>query len=403
MGLQGRKILIGITGSIAAYKIPFLIRLMVKQEAQVKILMTPSACDFVTPLTLATLSMNPVGIDPFDKASGQWHSHVDLANWADVMLFAPLSANTLAKMATGITDNLLTATYLAARCPVFFAPAMDVDMFKHPTTQQNIATLQSFGHTLIEPQVGELASGLCGEGRMEEPEKILNILIEHFQQSNSFAGKKVLITAGPTQEAIDPVRYIGNHSSGKMGFALAQVFAARGASVTLVTGPVTLSIHHPGVKRVDVVTAKEMHEKCMQLYRDMDIIIKAAAVADYRPSHIASGKIKKQEDTLHIGLEKTSDILYDIASTKLPGQVVVGFALETGDGEQNALAKLKNKNADIIVLNLASEEGSGFGVGTNKINIYDRNQQSRTFEMKPKADVARDIADYIFEFQAKNL
>ncbi|MDP2423687.1 MAG: bifunctional phosphopantothenoylcysteine decarboxylase/phosphopantothenate--cysteine ligase CoaBC [Bacteroidales bacterium] len=401
MTFQNRKILIGITGSIAAYKIPLLVRLLIKEGAEVKVLMTPAACDFVTPLTLSTLINHPVCIEPFDKATGAWNSHVDLANWADLFLLAPLTANTLAKMATGVTDNLLMATYLAARCPVFFAPAMDLDMYKHPTTQRNIEIVRSFGHTLIEPGSGELASGLYGEGRMEEPEHIAEILSSFFYKSKSFAGKNVLVTAGPTLEAIDPVRFISNHSSGKMGFALAGELSARGANVTLVSGPVSLATPSKNIHRIDVVSASQMLEACKNIAPSANLIIMAAAVADFTPKEIHKTKIKKKQTPSLLELIPTIDILATLGKQKQPHQTIVGFALETDNVLENARMKLQNKNADIIVLNSLSDEGAGFGGSNNKITILDTKGRDTAYELKPKTEVAADIADYIFDFMSR--
>jgi len=395
MHLNGKKILIGITGSIAAYKIPFLIRLLVKEGAEVKVVMTPAAADFVTPLTLATLTHSPVLTMPFNSDDGSWYSHVEWGNWADIFIIAPASANTLAKMANGLTDNLLTAIYLAAKCPVLFAPAMDVDMFKHQSTQANIARLQSFGNIQIAPQVGELASGLTGAGRLEEPEAILRILIDYFSQSESFKGKNVLITAGPTYEEIDPVRYISNHSSGKMGFALATEACRRGASVTLITGPTALVADNPGIVRVDVITAGQMAEACYAYFYKAEIIIMAAAVADYKPVSMADQKIKKDEKALIIEFKPTLDILKNLGSRKTDQQFLVGFALETDNEEQNALKKLREKNLDLIVLNSPSGEGTGFGYDTNKVTIFIKSGEKLVFTLKSKQQAANDILDTI--------
>lgn len=396
MRLNGKKIIIGITGSIAAFKIPFLIRLLVKEGAQVKVVMTPSATDFLTPLTLSTLTHSPVLTIPFNSIDGSWFSHVDWGNWADIYLIAPASANTLAKMANGLTDNLLTAIYLAAKCPVFFAPAMDVDMFMHPATQANIARLLSFGNIQIAPQIGELASGLTGAGRMEEPEAILQILINNFSQSATFIGKNVLITAGPTYEAIDPVRFISNHSSGKMGFALADEAYSRGANVTLITGPTALISDNQGIVRIDVITAKQMEEACNVYFDSADITIMAAAVADYKPVRSSDRKIKKSENTLTIELEPTLDILRNLGVRKTAKQFLAGFALETENEEQNALKKLREKNLDLIVLNSPSIEGTGFGHDTNKVTIFIKSGEKLEFTLKSKQQAASDILDTIF-------
>jgi phosphopantothenoylcysteine decarboxylase / phosphopantothenate---cysteine ligase len=392
--LSGKKILIGITGSIAAYKIPFLIRLLVKEGAQVKVVMTQSSRDFVTPLTLSALSQNPVSIEPFSESDGKWHSHIELGSWADILLLAPLSANTLAKMATGITDNLLMATYLAARCPVFFAPAMDVDMYNHPTTQANIKTLKSFGNILIEPREGELASGLTGYGRMEEPENIVTILQEYFEKSLSLKGKNILITSGPTIEPIDPVRFISNHSSGLMGNSLAIESARRGAKVTLISGPVRNLPDHPNIDIVEVKTADQMYEACLSRFSDTNICIMAAAVSDYIPESTSEIKIKKAEEFLTLRLKKSTDILAELGKNKKSGQLLIGFALETDHEIPNALAKLNKKNLDFIVLNSLNDQGAGFGESTNKVIILDKVGNKFPFELKSKAEVAEDILDF---------
>jgi phosphopantothenoylcysteine decarboxylase/phosphopantothenate--cysteine ligase len=396
--LSGKKILIGITGSIAAYKIPFLIRLLIKEEAEVKIVMTQSACDFVTPLTLSALSQNPVSIQPFSESDGKWHSHIELGSWADVFLLAPLSANTMAKMTTGITDNLLMATYLAARCPVFFAPAMDVDMYNHPTTQANISKLQSFGNNLIAPREGELASGLSGYGRMEEPENIVAILRDFFLRNLDLSDKKVMITSGPTLEAIDPVRFISNHSSGRMGNALALEAAKRGAKVILISGPVNELPTHEAIEIVQVTTARQMYEACINRFPESDLCIMAAAVADYIPEYPSENKIKKGESALTLNLVKSVDILAELGSKKRRGQVLAGFALETDNEINNAQAKLHKKNLDFIVLNSLKDTGAGFATSTNLVTILDKNGKVLPFELKSKALVAEDILDYALKF-----
>jgi phosphopantothenoylcysteine decarboxylase / phosphopantothenate---cysteine ligase len=393
--LKGRRVLIGITGSIAAYKIPFLVRLLIKEGAEVKVLLTTAAKDFVTPLTLSTLTGSPVYSDFFEKTDGSWHSHVELGNWADVFLIAPVSANTMGKMAGGIADNLLTATYLAAKCPVFFAPAMDVDMFKHPSTKSNIEKLKKFGNILIEPDEGELASGLYGAGRMQEPEKIAEILSEFFKKKKDFEGQKVLITAGPTYESIDPVRYIGNHSSGKMGYALAEEFAERGAIVDLVSGPVSVKAFHKNIRITPVTSAFEMYQACMKLFPEVAITVMAAAVADYTPTKKEQSKIKKSRDEFVLKLKGTKDILKELGKSKKKRQLLIGFALETDHEIDNAVRKLKNKNLDLIILNSLKEEGAGFGCSTNKVTMIDRNKHIQKFELKLKSEVARDITDKI--------
>ncbi len=398
--LKEKKILIGVTGSIAAYKIPFLVRLLKKEGAEVKVLVSEAAKDFVTPLTLSTLSENPVLSGFFDDSTGEWESHVDLGNWADVYLIAPVTATTLGKLANGIADNLLIATYLAAKCPVFFAPAMDLDMFHHPSTSENIRKLNAIGNILIEPREGELASGLIGAGRMEEPEAIVERLSTFFSKKKDFAGKKILITAGPTYEAIDPVRFIGNHSSGKMGFAIAEVLADRGAQVVLVTGPVNVTSYHSRIKRIDITSAEEMYNACMLEFSDTDIGILSAAVADYSLKEIAKEKIKKKTSSLTIDLKPTKDILAELGHRKTEKQFLVGFALETENEFVNAEKKLKNKNLDFIVLNSLKEKGAGFGHNTNKITIIDKQMKVSPFELKSKQAVAIDIANMISELMS---
>lgn len=402
MTLRGRKILVGITGSIAAYKIPLLIRLLKKSGAEVRVTATEASFDFVTPLTLSTLSENPVYMDPFDKRTGAWNSHIELGNWADLFLIAPVSANTLAKMASGLADNLLMTTYLAARCPVFFAPAMDLDMYKHPTTQRNIQIIRTFGHRLIEPKEGELASGLCGAGRMEEPEEILKIIEKYFEPDRTFDGRRILITAGPTYEAIDPVRFIGNHSSGKMGFALASAMIGKGAAVNLVTGPVNLPTPAGISERIDVTSSAEMYQVCRELAKRADIIIMAAAVSDYQPVEYIATKIKKKNYDLHIQLKPTTDILRALAAEKRNDQIIVGFALETDNELENARLKLQNKNLDIIVMNSLRDEGSGFRYDTNKITILDRTGTCKSFDLQSKNDAAHDIVAHIAGFIKSN-
>ncbi len=395
--LEGKKVLIGVTGSIAAYKVPFLVRLLKKEGAEVKVLVSEAAKDFVTPLTLSTLSENPVLSGFFDESTGKWESHVDLGSWADVYLIAPVTATTLGKLANGIADNLLIAVYLAAKCPVFFAPAMDLDMFRHPSTANNIKKLTAIGNMLIEPREGELASGLIGAGRMEEPEAIVERLSVFFGKKKDFTNRKVLITAGPTYEAIDPVRFIGNHSSGKMGFAIAEELADRGAQVVLVAGPVNVAAHHNNIKRIDVKSAREMYDVCMDEYRGTDIGILSAAVADYSPKEIAKEKIKKKTNSLTIDLKPTKDILAELGRRKTEEQFLVGFALETENELANAKKKLKNKNLDFIVLNSLKEKGAGFGHDTNKITIIDTHLKVTPFGLKSKQAVAIDIADMISE------
>ncbi len=393
--LKGKKILIGISGSIAAYKIPLLVRLLIKEGAEVKVVMSSVACDFVTPLTLSTLSQKPVLIEPYNKVDGSWNSHVEWGRWADVFIMAPVSANTLAKMAAGIADNLLTTTYLAAKCPVFFAPAMDLDMFHHPTTKRNVNSLLSFGNRLIEPQVGELASGLCGEGRMEEPEVIFEVIKGFFLKTNDLSGKKLLISAGPTYESIDPVRFIGNHSSGKMGYAIAQEAAKRGAEVILVSGPVELQAYHPNITTVKVKSADQMAEACFKAFSDSDICIMAAAVADYKVADPSLQKIKKTGTSLSLELVKNTDILAELGKMKKTGQFLTGFALETENENFNAREKLKNKNLDLIVLNSLNDAGAGFGTDTNKVTLFFNDGKISEIPLKSKVQVAVDIVDAI--------
>jgi len=395
--LKGKKIVVGITGSIAAYKIPFLVRLLVRQGAEVRVIMTPAAVDFVTPLTLSTLSMHSVIVDPFKTISGEWNNHVELGQWADAMVFAPVTANTLGKMANGIADNFVVTAYLSAKCPVFIAPAMDLDMYGHPSTQNNINTLRSFGNIIIEPQVGELASGLSGPGRLEEPENILNILEHFFSSRQVLNKKKILITAGPTHEKIDPVRFLGNNSTGKMGFALADEAANRGAQVTLISGPTLLNSSNKGIRRVDVESAEEMYDTCMTEAPDADIIIMAAAVADYTIRDKSILKIKKSTEPTTLELFPTRDILKSIGEQKRMNQILIGFALETDNEVENARKKLKQKKLDFIILNSLREKGAGFGLDTNKITIIDKTGNIRQGSVKTKQEIASDILDVITE------
>ena len=398
--LTGKKILLGITGSIAAYKIPLLVRLLKKDGADVRVVMTPSAKDFVTPLTLSTLSGNPVISHGFDEKTGKWDSHVELGLWADLFVIAPATANTMAKMANGIADNYLLTVCLSAKCPVMFAPAMDLDMYKHQATQQNIKTLIERGCIFVAPSSGELASGLCGEGRMEEPQKIYERIKLFFQTKRNFSGKKVLITAGPTYEAIDPVRFIGNHSSGLMGIEIARAFADQGAEVTLVLGPSNISPNRNNINLMPVTSAKEMYDAVMTFFPKTDIAVLSAAVADFRPEIVADQKIKKNPDTDSITLKlvKTDDILKTVGSQKKENQVVVGFALETENGIANAKKKLHTKNIDLIVLNEMSEQGVGFKTKTNKISIINKNDEMTEFDLKPKSEVALDVLNAIYQY-----
>lgn len=391
--IQGKKILLGVTGSIAAYKVAFLIRLLKKEGADVQVLMTESACDFITPLTLATLSQRPVITTGFEQSNGEWHSHIEMGLWADILLIAPVTACTMSKMANGLADSILIATYLAAKCPVFFAPAMDVDMFLHPATQANIKKLLSYGNHLIAPGKGELASGLIGEGRMEEPETIVETLKLWFRQTKDFNGRKVLVSAGPTYEAIDPVRFIGNYSSGKMGFSIAEEFAKRGAHVTLVAGPV-FQEESNNIVRIDVTSAEEMFQACMSVYLDADIVVMSAAVADFTPLRVSPVKIKKKDANLVIELAPTMDILKEMGRNKKKDQLLIGFALESDNERENANAKLIAKNCDLIVLNSLNDEGAGFG-NTNKITILSAEGEEFEFDAKPKEAVAVDIVNAI--------
>jgi len=395
--LEGKNIILGICGSIAAYKSATLVRLFVKAGANVQVVMTTDATNFITPLTLATLSKKPVLVDYFTPENGEWNNHVALGLWADLMVIAPASANTLAKMAGGICDNLLLAVYLSAKCPVYFAPAMDLDMWKHDATQENIDKLLSFGNVLIPPGIGELASGLFGEGRMAEPEEIVQFLAAEIKKTLPLAGAMMLVTAGPTYEAIDPVRFIGNHSSGKMGFAIADRLAQLGADVTLISGPSAQKSNHSAVTRVDVTSAAEMLEACLRYFPESNACIMSAAVADYTPADPAPQKIKKSGQSLTVELIQTIDILSTLGAQKKAGQLLAGFALETNDEEKNAIKKLQTKNLDFIVLNSLNDTGAGFKTDTNKITIIDRDLQKTTYGLKSKKEVAVDICDKIIE------
>jgi phosphopantothenoylcysteine decarboxylase/phosphopantothenate--cysteine ligase len=392
--LNNKNILLGVCGSIAAYKSASLVRLLVKAGANVKVILTASASAFITPLTLATLSKNPVYTKYYEEETGVWSNHVELALWADYFIIAPASANTISKMANGLCDNLLSAAYLSAKCEVFYAPAMDLDMWKHESTRDNIRKLQEFGNQMIKPNSGELASGLIGEGRMAEPEEIIEFLNTHIKHGLPLLGKQILVTAGPTYEAIDPVRFIGNHSSGKMGFAIAEEFSKLGAEVTLISGP-SAEKANTAIKRVDVTSASEMHLACLNYFPQADITVMSAAVADYTPVEVAAQKIKKQEGPLQIELKKTIDILADLGRQKTTGQILVGFALETSNEEAYAKAKLQKKNLDLIVLNSLNDQGAGFGVDTNKITIFNKALDKKVFETKSKAAVAADICQEV--------
>ena len=397
--LTGKKILIGVTGGIAAYKIPTLVRLLKKAGAEVQILFSPMAHEFVTPLTLSTLSGNPVLTDFHNPDTGEWNSHVELGMWADVFLVAPVTASTMGKMVNGIADNLLVTTYLSAKCPVLLAPAMDLDMYKHPSTKANVAKLKSYGHQIIEPKEGELASGLCGEGRMEEPEEIFNIIQKSLKKKADLEGKTALITAGPTYEAIDPVRFIGNHSSGLMGYSIAEEMASRGAKVILVSGPSHLNTNHPNIELIKVVSAEEMFDQTTKRFSKADIAILSAAVADYKPDQAAQNKIKKSSASPEIKLVSTPDTLAELGKLKTQDQLLVGFALETNNEIENASKKLKNKNLDFIVLNSLKDEGAGFRHTTNKITIIDKEFKTNEFELKSKFEVAVDIVNKVVSLQ----
>lgn len=399
--LKDKNIILGITGGIAAYKTANLTRLFVKAGANVKVVMTPLAKEFVTPLTLATLSKNPILVDFYNPENGDWNSHVDLGLWADAMIIAPATANTMGKMAHGIADNLLITTYLSARCPVFFAPTMDLDMYQHPSTQKNIATLKSYGNHMIEPESGELASGLVGKGRMAEPETICSNLEQFFSKKKSLTDKHFLISAGPTYENIDPVRFIGNYSSGKMGYAIAEELASRGAKISLVSGPTQISVTHANISTYEITTAHEMHIKCMQLFPKTNGAIMAAAVADYTPEVVAKNKLKKQGEQLSLNLKKTVDIASELGKVKSEKQLLIGFALETNNEENHAIEKLNKKNLDFIILNSLNDKGAGFKTDTNKITILTRKGDKIPFDLKSKAEVANDIANLIDDYLSK--
>ena len=392
MTLQGKKIVLGITGSIAAYKAAVLIRLLIKKGAEVQVVITPAGKEFITPITLSALTSKPVISEFFAQRDGSWHSHVALGQWADAMLVAPATASSIGKMAHGIADNMLITTYLSMKAPVFVAPAMDLDMFAHPSTTENLDTLRRYGNHIIEPAEGELASHLVGKGRMEEPENIVAYLERYFAQTEELAGKKIVITAGPTYEKIDPVRFIGNYSSGKMGFALAEECAARGAEVTLVAGPVQMKTVHPGIRRIDVESCAEMYAATTEAFKDAHSAILCAAVADFTPENPADAKIKREADDLVLRLKPTHDIAAALGRMKQPHQHLVGFALETNDEMANAQSKLQRKNLDFIVLNSLRDAGAGFRHDTNKISIISESD-IKEYPLKPKAEVAKDIVD----------
>ena len=399
--LENKKIVLGITGSIAAYKACILVRLLIKKGAEVQVVMTPAAKEFITPLTLATLTQKPVVSEFFDRRDGSWHSHVSLGLWADAMLIAPASASTIGKMANGIADNMLVTTYLSMKAPVFVAPAMDLDMYAHPSTQANLQKLTSYGNHIIEPGTGHLASNLEGKGRMEEPEKIVEALEQYFASQQKLAGKKVLITAGPTYEKIDPVRFIGNYSSGKMGFALAETCAEQGAEVTLVSGPVMLQTKHPAIRRIDVESAQEMYEAATKHFPKADIAILCAAVADFTPETTADKKIKRKGNDMVLRLHPTQDIAAALGAVKKKKQVLVGFALETDNEMRNAQDKMERKNLDLIVLNSLQDQGAGFRVDTNKVTIIDRHKGITSYGVKSKKEVAEDIIEKVVKLKVK--
>lgn len=394
--LKGKHIILGITGGIAAYKSVILLRLLIKAGAEVQVVITPNGKEFITPVTLSALSGRPVISEFFTANTGEWHSHVDLGLWADAMVIAPATASTIGKMANGVADNMLVTTYLSAKAPVFIAPAMDLDMMAHPSTARNINLLRSYGNHIIEPAAGELASHLVGKGRMEEPEQILKVLDEYFEKSASLAGRKVLVTAGPTYEKIDPVRFIGNYSTGKMGYAIADEAASRGADVTLVSGPVSISPSNPAVKVVRVESARQMLAACEHVFGDTDISVFAAAVADYAPANPAEHKIKRKTDDVNsIDLVMNPDIAATLGAHKGDGQLTVGFALETDDEQANACKKMQQKNLDMIVLNSLRDKGAGFGTDTNVITIYGSDGNEAHFDLRTKKECASDIVDAI--------
>ena len=396
--LSGKKIVLGISGGIAAYKTAALVRLFIKAGAHVQVIMTPASKDFITPLTLATLSKNPVHSTFYNEEddNAQWNNHVELGLWADLMIIAPATANTLSKMANGNCDNLLIATYLSAKCPIYFAPAMDLDMYKHPSTIASFTALKKFGNTMIPAESGELASGLSGEGRMAEPENIIAFLEADLESKLPLKGKKILITAGPTYESLDPVRFIGNHSSGKMGYDIALAAANQGASVILISGPTHLSANHSNINLIRIVSAQEMYLECQKWFNDVDVVIAAAAVADYKPKNVAAQKLKKKDENLVIELEKTVDILAALGKIK-KNQFLIGFALETENEIENAKLKIQKKNLNLIVLNSLNDLGAGFGKPTNKITFIDKNFVIEPMELKSKEEVANDIINKVIQ------
>lgn len=395
--LKGKKVVVAVTGSIAAYKSALIVRQLIKSGAEVKVVMTASSHDFITPLTLSTLSKNPVYSEfTSSKESGTWNNHVELGLWADLLLVAPATANSLSKMASGESDNFLMAVYLSAKCPVYIAPAMDLDMYKHPSTKENIEKLVSFGNIIIYPGSGELASGLEGEGRLAEPEEIIEFITQDLRAKQPLFGKKILVTAGPTHEALDPVRYLGNRSTGKMGFSLAKKASELGAEVTLISGPVSLATPNPSIERINVISAQEMFEAVSAQFEHQHIVIMAAAVADYTPASFSQSKMKKKDGELSIELKRTQDILAHLGQHK-QNQILVGFALETNNERENAQGKLERKNLDFIVLNSLNDEGAGFAGESNKVSILSKNNKSIDFELKPKEDVSVDILNYLIQ------
>lgn len=395
MRLEGKKIILGITGSIAAYKAAVLLRLLIKEGAEVQVVITAAGKEFITPVTLSALSGKPVISEFFGTNDGSWNSHVDLGIWADLMLIAPATASTLAKMANGIADNMLVTTYMSAKCPVFIAPAMDLDMFAHPSTQKNLEILKSFGNVIIEPAIGELASGLTGKGRMEEPDKILELVVDSFSIKSILNGKTFLVTAGPTFEKIDPVRFIGNYSSGKMGYAIAEQLAAQGANVILISGPVGISALNPKIKVINVESADEMFAESLVHFPKSDGAVLCAAVADYTPIQVENEKIKRAKSNWTLELKPTRDIAQTLGDVKTDNQILAGFALETSDEIENAQKKLAKKNLDFIVLNSLNDKGAGFQVDTNKITIIGKDNNQQFFELKSKKEVAVDIVEKI--------
>ena len=395
--LKKKKVLLGVTASIAAYKATYIVRLLKKLGASVRVIQTEASLDFVTPLVLSTLSENSVIIDVIDKDTKEWNSHVELGLWADYIIFAPLTAKSMSKMVEGNCDNQLIASYLSAKCPVYFAPAMDLDMYQHPSTQNNIKKLQEYGNVLIPAQYGELASGLIGEGRMAEPEDIINFILNDINKEKELFGKSCLVTAGPTHENIDPVRYIGNRSSGKMGSAIAEELAEKGANVTLVMGPSSIKSNHPNVNQINVTTADEMYEVVSQHFSESDISVFSAAVSDYKPKVVYKEKVKKLDDNWTVELEKNKDILMEMSLSKRENQFVVGFALETENEQENAINKLKKKKLDLIILNSTKDSGATFGFDTNKITIIEKDLKVREFDLKNKSEVAKDIVSAIIK------